>query len=62
MIYMRGQVSDYDGWRDMGNTGWGWADVLPYFKKLEDQYTGADNFHGLLVNGVSKNNACHGKF
>ena len=33
---MRGQVSDYDGWRDMGNTGWGWADVLPYFKKLEN--------------------------
>ena len=45
---MRGQVSDYDGWRDMGNTGWGWADVLPYFKKLEDQYTGADNFHGAV--------------
>jgi choline dehydrogenase len=46
MIYMRGQASDYDRWRDMGNTGWGWADVLPYFKKLEDQYAGADNFHG----------------
>lgn len=48
MIYMRRQVSDYDGWRDMDNTGWGWADVLPYFKKLEDQYTGADNFHGAV--------------
>ena len=46
MIYMRGQASDYDGWRDMGNTGWGWDDVLPYFKKSEDHYAGADDFHG----------------
>ena len=46
MIYMRGQANDYDGWRDMGNTGWGWKDVLPYFKKSEDYYAGADDFHG----------------
>jgi choline dehydrogenase len=36
MIYMRGQARDYDLWRQMGNTGWGWDDVLPYFKRSED--------------------------
>jgi choline dehydrogenase-like flavoprotein len=36
MIYMRGQAADYDGWRQMGLTGWGWDDVLPYFKKHQD--------------------------
>jgi len=46
MIYMRGQANDYDGWRQMGNTGWGWDDVLPYFKKSEDYYAGADEMHG----------------
>jgi|TARA_B110000908_G_scaffold32853_1_gene39224 choline dehydrogenase-like flavoprotein len=47
MIYMRGQSSDYDSWRDMGNLGWGWDDVLPYFKKSEDYYAGASDFHGI---------------
>jgi choline dehydrogenase len=46
MIYMRGQAQDYDGWHQMGNTGWGWDDVLPYFKKSEDNYAGADEMHG----------------
>jgi choline dehydrogenase-like flavoprotein len=46
MIYMRGQANDYDGWRQMGNVGWGWDDVLPYFKKSEDYYAGADEVHG----------------
>jgi choline dehydrogenase len=46
MIYMRGQARDYDGWRQMGNRGWSWDDVLPYFKKSEDHAPGADEMHG----------------
>jgi choline dehydrogenase len=46
MIYMRGQARDYDQWRQMGNAGWGWDDVLPYFKKHEDFAPGADAMHG----------------
>ncbi len=47
MIYMRGQAGDYDQWRQMGNTGWGWAEVLPYFKKSEHHYGPADAHHGV---------------
>ena len=46
MLYVRGQKEDYDGWRQMGNLGWGWDDVLPYFKKSEDQARGASSYHG----------------
>jgi choline dehydrogenase-like flavoprotein len=46
MIYMRGQAADYDGWRQAGNVGWGWDDVLPFFTKSEDHVSGADAFHG----------------
>ena len=50
MIYMRGQRQDYDGWRDGdgygANPGWGWDDVLPYFKRHEDYHGGADALHG----------------
>ncbi len=46
MIYMRGQAADYDGWRQMGNAGWGWDDVLPYFKKSEDHHQGGTDMHG----------------
>ena len=46
MIYMRGQAADYDGWRQAGNAGWGWDDVLPYFVKSEDNYRGRSQMHG----------------
>ena len=46
MIAMRGQAADYDGWRDLGLTGWGWDDVLPIFKKMEDHFLGDGPFHG----------------
>ena len=46
MIYMRGQARDYVIWRQMGNPGWGWDDVLPYFKRSESHYDGADEVHG----------------
>ncbi|GGB95154.1 dehydrogenase [Novosphingobium endophyticum] len=46
MIYMRGQAADYDGWRQAGNPGWGWDDVLPCFKQAEDHFEGPGEFHG----------------
>ena len=46
MLYLRGQAADYDGWRQMGNTGWGWDDVLPYFKRSEDYVDGPSDMHG----------------
>ncbi|MBO1111412.1 GMC family oxidoreductase [Bordetella petrii] len=46
MIYMRGQRADYDGWAAQGNPGWGWDDVLPFFKRSEDHHAGASEFHG----------------
>ena len=46
LLYIRGQHQDYDRWRQHGNHGWGFDDVLPYFRKAEDQVRGADDFHG----------------
>ncbi|XDA99261.1 GMC family oxidoreductase N-terminal domain-containing protein [Sulfitobacter sp. LCG007] len=46
LLYVRGQKEDYERWRQMGNEGWGWEDVLPLFKRSEDQERGADDFHG----------------
>ncbi len=46
MIYMRGQAADYDHWRQLGNLGWGWDDVLPYFLKSEDHHAGPSPMHG----------------
>ena len=46
MIYMRGQQSDYDHWAGLGNSGWGWQDVLPVFRRSESYQHGADDFHG----------------
>jgi len=46
MIYMRGQAADYDHWRQLGNVGWSWEDVLPVFRKTEDHYAGVSDLHG----------------
>ncbi|MDG1353052.1 MAG: choline dehydrogenase [Sulfitobacter sp.] len=46
LLYVRGQPQDYDRWRQMGNVGWGWDDVLPLFKRAENNERGADEFHG----------------
>ena len=46
MVYMRGQEADFDDWRDAGNPGWGWQDVLPYFKKSQDHVWGASEHRG----------------
>jgi len=46
LLYVRGQSQDYDRWRQMGNDGWGWDDVLPLFKRAENNERGADEFHG----------------
>ena len=45
MVYIRGQAEDFDHWRQLGNTGWSFDDVLPYFKRSEHQTRGADQFH-----------------
>ena len=47
MVYMRGQADDYDHWRQLGLPGWSWDDVLPYFKKHEDSFLGANAHHGV---------------
>ncbi len=46
MISMRGQAADYDHWRQLGLTGWGWSDVLPAFRRLEDHFLGNTELHG----------------
>ena len=46
LLYVRGQHEDYDRWRQRGNVGWGYDDVLPYFKKAENQQRGANDYHG----------------
>lgn len=47
LLYIRGQREDYDRWAELGNPGWGYADVLPYFLKSEDQQRGASAYHGV---------------
>ncbi len=48
MVYIRGQREDYDSWASAGNDGWGFGDVLPYFRKAERQSRGEDQWHGAL--------------
>jgi choline dehydrogenase len=62
MVYIRGQAEDFDHWRQLGNTGWSFDDVLPYFRRSEHQMRGADNFHGsggpLCVSDVARHPIC----
>jgi len=62
MVYIRGQAEDFDHWRQLGNTGWSFDDVLPYFKRAEHQVRGADGFHGtggpLCVSDVARHPIC----
>ena len=66
LIYIRGQKEDYDLWRQMGNAGWSFDDVLPYFRKAEDQERGADDFHGaggpLAVSDLRSEHELHDAF
>jgi len=58
MVYIRGQHEDFDHWRQLGNTGWSFDDVLPYFKRAESNVRGSDEFRGargpLCVSDVAK--------
>ncbi len=47
MVAMRGQSADYDGWRHLGLPGWGWSDVLPAFRSIEDSFLGDSEHHGV---------------
>jgi choline dehydrogenase len=62
MVYIRGQAEDFDHWRQLGNTGWSFEDVLPYFKRSEHQVRGVDGFHGtggpLCVSDVAQHPIC----
>lgn len=58
LLYVRGQREDFDHWRQLGNAGWSFEDVLPYFRRSENQQRGADDLHGaggpLNVSDVSE--------
>ncbi len=63
LLYIRGQHEDYDHWRQLGNVGWSYDDVLPYFKRSEGQERGGDEYHGgdgpLSVTNIrAKRNVC----
>jgi choline dehydrogenase len=64
MVYIRGQAEDFDHWRQLGNTGWSFDDVLPYFRRSEHQTRGVNRFHGadgpLCVSDVAQHPICEG--
>ena len=66
LIYIRGQKQDFDLWRQLGNTGWSYDDVLPYFRKSEDQEHGENEFHGkggpLAVSDLRTDHPLHDAF
>lgn len=66
LIYIRGQRQDFDLWRQLGNTGWSYDDVLPYFRRAEHQQHGADEFHGadgpLSVSDLRTDHPLHDAF
>lgn len=63
MIYVRGHKSDYDRWADLGNNGWSYADLLPYFRKSENNSEFSDQYHGndgpLHVSNLKTKNPFH---
>lgn len=64
LVYIRGQREDFDSWRQDGNPGWGYEEVLPFFRKSEQQQLGASEFHGTdgplaVSNQVTGNPLCH---
>jgi choline dehydrogenase len=62
MVYIRGQAEDFDHWRQLGNAGWSFEDVLPYFRRSEHQTRGSDAFHAvggpLCVSDVQRHPIC----
>ena len=66
LIYIRGQKQDFDLWRQLGNTGWSYEDVLPYFRRAEHQERGADEHHGaggpLCVSDLRARHELHDAF
>jgi choline dehydrogenase len=66
LIYIRGQRQDFDLWRQLGNTGWSYDDVLPYVRRAENQERGADEFHGkggpLCVSDLRARHELHDAF
>lgn len=66
MVYVRGHARDFDHWAEQGAAGWGFADVLPYFKRMEDSAGGEDGWRGhggpLTVQRGSRTNPLYGAF
>ena len=62
LLYIRGQAEDFDHWRQLGNAGWSFVDVLPFFRRAEDQARGESELHGsggpLAVSDVERHPLC----